>query len=145
MGSMTHNILLSMEEWGTKIAYLPGMGSWRTRDRSRHAQEEEGRMTSTLLPFVRPGSLHTPNFVSNVMRPKRFLSKPSSHVGWLRPTIPLASGGYPPTCFGRIRFIAWRQRCLFLGECRRGSKHFGNQLRFRFATCLPPPPPPPTH
>ena len=34
-------------------------GALKDPDHRRHA---EGRMTPTLLPFVRPGSLHTPTY-----------------------------------------------------------------------------------
>ena len=29
------------------------------------------------------------------------------------------------TLLGEARLITWRLRCLFLGECRRGLRHFG--------------------
>ena len=41
-------------------------------DHHRHAREEEGRITPTLPPFVRPGSLHTPHLLSNVIGSKDF-------------------------------------------------------------------------
>ena len=57
-GTMTHNILLTWLQGGKNFAYLPT------------GQEEEGRMTPTLPPFLRPGSLHSLTF-------RRMLCDPS--------------------------------------------------------------------
>ena len=45
---------------GDKNNLLTGDGFSKDRDRSHHAQKEERRMTPTLSPFGRPGSLHSP-------------------------------------------------------------------------------------
>ena len=52
-----------LDQWLTTYCYkgrsclLTRDGVPKDPDRSRHAQEKEGKMTLTLLPFVRPGSL----------------------------------------------------------------------------------------
>ena len=71
MGTMTHNILLTRLQ-GKKQFYLPGMGSLRTRTVDAMGRQREGRMTSTLPPFVRPGSLQSPTFCWMLCDPSVF-------------------------------------------------------------------------
>ena len=68
---MTHNILLTRLQ-GEKISYLPRVGSLRTRTIDAHGPVEEGRMTPTLPPFVRPGSLQSPTFCWMLCDPSVF-------------------------------------------------------------------------
>ena len=56
-----HNIQLT-GELGRQANLFTGGGVPKDPVRSRHAQEEEGRMTSTLLSFVLPGSLRGPKW-----------------------------------------------------------------------------------
>ena len=51
-GTMTHNILLTREKGNRQ---LTRGGVLKDSFRGRNAQEEEGRMTPTLSPFVWPG------------------------------------------------------------------------------------------
>ena len=39
------------------------------------------------------------------------------------------------TCFGRIKFIAWRPRHLLLEEYRRGQGIFGPAMHLSFSSC----------
>ena len=55
---------------GGTFAYLPGIESWRTH--AFDAMEEEGRITLTLPPFLRPGSLHSPTFRQMLCDPSVF-------------------------------------------------------------------------
>ena len=41
------------------------------------------------------------------------------------------------TVFGRARFIAWRLRCTFLGEYRRGQRHFWKHLKKALCHTVP--------
>ena len=45
-----------------KKCLLTRGGAPKDPDHRRHAQAEEGRMTPTLLPCIRPSSLHAPTF-----------------------------------------------------------------------------------
>ena len=61
MGTMTHLTQLTRGPRGQEIRkFLLTWGG--DPDHRRHAQEEGGRMTPTLPPFVRPCSLHAPTF-----------------------------------------------------------------------------------
>ena len=60
-GIRTHDILLTGKDRRQAILLTRG-GVPKDQVRSRYAQEEEGRMTPSFLPFVRPGSLHAPHF-----------------------------------------------------------------------------------
>ena len=58
---MTHSILLTRFQ-GEKPILLSRDGVPKDPYRKRHRLAEEGRMTPTLLPFLRQGSLHSPTF-----------------------------------------------------------------------------------
>ena len=60
-GTITHNILLTRLQGG-KTILLTRDGVPKDPYRRRHGPAEEGRMTPTLPPFVRPGSLQSPTF-----------------------------------------------------------------------------------
>ena len=67
-GTMTDNILLTRLQ-GKKLCLLTG-GIPKDPYRRRHERAEEGRMTPTLPPFVRPGC--STHLLLNVMRSKHF-------------------------------------------------------------------------
>ena len=67
---MTHNILLTRLQ-GEKILLTNG-GVPKDPYRRRHGPAEEGRMTPTLPPFLRPGSLHSPTFCWMLCDPSDF-------------------------------------------------------------------------
>ena len=69
-GMMTHNILLSRVKGQKTYFNLDGVP--KDPDRRCHAQEEEGRMTPTLTPFVRSDSLHSSNFYRMLCGPSVF-------------------------------------------------------------------------
>ena len=69
-GTMTHNILQTRLQ-GKKILLTKG-GVPKDPYRRRHGPGEEGRMTPTLPPFVRPGSLHSPTFCWMLCDPSVF-------------------------------------------------------------------------
>ena len=58
---MTHNILLTRLHGKKKFLLTRDMVP-KDPYRRRHGPAEEGRMTPTLTPFVRPGSLQSPTF-----------------------------------------------------------------------------------
>ena len=60
-GTMTLNILLTRFQ-GEKLCLLTRAGVPKDPYRRRHGPAEEGRMTPTLPPFLRPGPLHSPTF-----------------------------------------------------------------------------------
>ena len=80
--TMTHNILLTRLQEARKFFLLTRGGVPKDPYRRRHGQAEEWRMTSTLPPFLRPGLLHSPYLLSNVMRSKRFLSHLILTLSW---------------------------------------------------------------
>ena len=55
----------SVEDLRVRKIQFARSGAPKDPDRRRRAQEEEGRMTPPLCPFVRQGFLH---LLSNVMR-----------------------------------------------------------------------------
>ena len=70
-GTMTDNILLTRLQ-GKKHCLLTGGGVPKDPYRRRHGRAEEGRMTPTLPPFARPGSLHSPTFCWMLCDPSVF-------------------------------------------------------------------------
>ena len=58
---MTLDILLTRFQ-GEKQCLLTRGGVPKDPYRRRHGPAEGGRITPTLLPFLRPGSLHSPTF-----------------------------------------------------------------------------------
>ena len=68
---MTDNILLTRLQ-GEKLCLLTGGGVPKDPYHRRHERAEEGRMTPTLPPFVRPGSLHSPTFCWMLCDPSIF-------------------------------------------------------------------------
>ena len=70
-GTMTHNILLTRLQGG-KTILLTRDGVPKDPYRRRHGPAEEGRMTPTLPPFVRPGSLQSPTFCWMLCDPSVF-------------------------------------------------------------------------
>ena len=71
MGTMTHNILLTRLQ-GEKTILLTRDGVPKDPYRRRHRPAEGGRMTPTLPPFVRPGSLQSPTFCWMLCDPSVF-------------------------------------------------------------------------
>ena len=67
---MTHNILLTRFQ-GEKVL-LTKDGVSKDPYRRRHGPAEEGRMTPILLPFLLPGSLHSPTFCWMLCDPSVF-------------------------------------------------------------------------
>ena len=67
---MTHNILLTRFR-GEKVL-LTKNGVPKDPYRRRHGPAEKGRMTPTLPPFLRPGSLHSPTFCWMLCDPSVF-------------------------------------------------------------------------
>ena len=70
-GTMTHNILLTRLQ-GEKTILLTRDGVPKDPYRRRHGPAEEGRMTPTLPPFVRPGLLQSPTFCWMLCDPSVF-------------------------------------------------------------------------
>ena len=70
---MTHSILLTRFQ-GEKTILLTRDGVPKDPYRRRHGPAEEGRMTTTLPPFLRPGSLHSPTFCWMLCDPSVFYS-----------------------------------------------------------------------
>ena len=70
-GTMTHNILLTRLQ-GEKTILLTRDGVPKDPYRRHHGPEEEGRMTPTLPPFVRQGSLQSPTFCWMLCDPSVF-------------------------------------------------------------------------
>ena len=68
------------------------------------------------IPRLHDVDLKKPGFMSRVLRP--VLLKPQGAVPQAL-TLP-----------GGVRFIALCQRCPFLRECRRGSRHFWNHRAY---------------
>ena len=58
----THKIVLSKFQEGKNFRQLNRDGVPMDPYRRPHELEEEGSMTQTLPPFLRPGSLHSPSF-----------------------------------------------------------------------------------
>ena len=70
-GTMTHNILLTRFQGG-KTILLTRDGVPKDPYRRRHGSAEEGKMTPTLPPFVRPGSLNSLTFCWMLCDPSVF-------------------------------------------------------------------------
>ena len=69
---MTNIVQLSRRQKSGQKSLLTGGGVPKNPDHCRRAPEEEGRMTPTLPPFVRPGWLHTPTFCGMLCGPSSF-------------------------------------------------------------------------
>ena len=67
---MTHNILLT--RFQQEKILLTKDGVPKNPYHRRHVLAEEGRMTPTLPPFLRPGSLHSPTFCWMLCDPSVF-------------------------------------------------------------------------
>ena len=68
--TITHNILLTTFQGGKILLTRDGVP--KDPYCRRHGPAEEGRMTPTLPPFLRPGSLHSPTFCWMLCDPSVF-------------------------------------------------------------------------
>ena len=81
-GPMTHNTLLTRGKGKQIKTKLTRGGIPKEPVHHSHEQEREGRLTPTLLPFVRPSLLHASTFRRMLCGPKRFLSDLILTLNW---------------------------------------------------------------